>query len=292
MTEISVIMPVCNGEQFIDEAIKSILEQTYSDFELVILNDGSTDDTANKIELWQAIDKRIKVIHRRKQGISASLNELISCTKSVFLARMDADDIAMPNRLATQLGALKEDKACGIIGSKVRLFGLQSGVWHFRQTAEQTKALALLGNTCLCHPSWMMRRDAISDISYSNEFPHMEDMHFLAQYILKANSKLYAIDDILLNYRVHGTSISSLQNDEQLRQRAKILAWTWTRLGIEFTESDPRLFIDTCYLLKAEKTESYMESLVDLLSRIKPQFEHINHCIVPELDKRLKSLAT
>lgn len=290
MAKVSIIMPVFNGEQYIDDAIRSILSQTYRDFSLLILNDGSTDTTAQKLESWRQHDPRIAIFYSANQGIAASLNQLISISDSPFLARMDADDIAMPQRLSLQLAAMCADKDCGIIGSKVRVFGHSSGIWHFRQNTEKTKALALLGNTCLCHPTWMFKREIVSNISYSTEFPYMEDMRFLAEYITKPNSKLYALEDILLNYRVHASNTSSLQVAEQLKQRAIILGWIWQQCQIVFNRLDPMQFLATFYMPKATLTQVDKKTVIDLVSRICPQLIRLNLSVKPEIAKRLKAI--
>ena len=196
----------------------------------------------------------------------------------------------MPNGLELQHEVMLADKACGILGSKVNLFGLHTGVWHFRQTSEQTKALALLGNTCLCHPSWMMRRKATGHLRYSTEFPHMEDMYFLAEYISQPNSKLYAVGEVLIDYRVHAKSISSLQVVEQLKQRAKILARTWEQQGIKYQDIDPLNFVSSFFAPKDNKIQVDNTLKADLISRIVPQLVNINHNVADELSRRLKVL--
>jgi glycosyltransferase involved in cell wall biosynthesis len=286
MPQISVIMPVHNGATFIDQAIQSILQQSHRDFCLAILDDGSSDETPERLNYWQQTDSRIKLLRSEKQGISASLNQLIMANDSEFIVRMDADDIALPQRLASQLNTMRDDPNCGILGCKVKLFGEQQGVWHYRQTSEQTKALALLGNTCLCHPSWMMRRSAIKGLHYSNEFLHMEDMHFLAQYILEANSRLYAMNEILLDYRVHAASVSSLQSAAQRINRAKILAWLWREHGLDTTDSDALLFIQHSYLAQAKNDDVDKQPFDELMSRLGPQLKRLNPCTVDELDRR------
>jgi len=283
-------MPVYNGAEFIDEAIASVLTQSCRDFTLYILNDGSKDSTADKIEYWQEKDNRIHVTHQANQGISVSLNRLIQMSDSPFLIRMDADDIAYNTRIESQLNAMHSDSECGIVGSKVRLIGSGNGTWHFRQTNEQTKALALLGNTCLCHPTWMMRREKIDNLTYSSEFPHMEDMFFLAEYIAKPNSKLYALDDILLDYRVHSSSTSVLHHLKQLEQRAKILEWIWQKHELEFCKMDPVKFLTALYASQEKLLQVDITIIKELVSRICPQLIRINPSVRPEMIRRLGAI--
>jgi glycosyltransferase involved in cell wall biosynthesis len=288
--EVTVIMPVNNGELFVDKAIKSILSQTYKDFTLLILNDGSTDSTPQKLAAWSQRDSRVLTIDSPKKGIASSLNHLISISDSPFIARMDVDDIAMPERLALQVAALKTDKNCGLIGCKVKLFGNSSETWHFRQNSAQTKALSLLGNTSLCHPTWMFRREITSKIRYSTEFPHMEDMRFIAEYIAKPNSKLYALEDVLLKYRVHIASISNTKSAEQLKQRARILGWTWIQHGIEFDTMDPMQLLKVIHAPKIKMTTGDRLAVKTILSRVIPQLVKVNPSVKEELLKRLKTI--
>ncbi|NCP65369.1 MAG: glycosyltransferase family 2 protein [Paraglaciecola sp.] len=291
MPQISVIMPVHNGAAFIDQAIQSIAQQSHRDFCFTILDDGSSDQTPERLRYWQQQDPRIMLLRSEKQGIAASLNQLIMANDSEYIVRMDADDCALPQRLAAQLSIMRDDPSCGILGAKVRLFGEQQGVWHYRQTSEQTKALALIGNTCLCHPSWMMRRSAIQDLNYSSLYPHMEDMYFLAQYMAQANSKLFAADEVLLEYRVHATSISSTHYLEQVKQRGMILAWTWSQFGIQFNETDPLNFVQNFVEPKANKSQVDKLCIDDLVVRIFPQLIRLNPSCEVELSRRLNALA-
>ena len=100
---ISVIMPVYNAERFLNFSIKSILKQTYSDFEFIIINDGSTDNSMNIINHYEKIDNRIKVINQKNLGVTRALINGIKNSKGKYIARMDADDISLPQRFAQQI---------------------------------------------------------------------------------------------------------------------------------------------------------------------------------------------
>ena len=117
MPQISVIMPVYNGERFLSEAVESILKQTYQDFEFIIVDDGSTDRSLEIIQYYQALDERIILIENGKNiGVASSLNKGISAAKGEFIARMDADDISLPERLEQQRAFMFTRPDLGVLG--------------------------------------------------------------------------------------------------------------------------------------------------------------------------------
>ncbi|WP_244834814.1 glycosyltransferase family 2 protein [Clostridium sp. BJN0001] len=101
--KVSVIMPVFNAEKYLEESIKSVLNQTYKNFEFIIINDGSTDSSLSIINKFKSMDNRIRVIDQKNNGIVYSLNKGISTAKGKYIARMDADDISLPNRIKNQV---------------------------------------------------------------------------------------------------------------------------------------------------------------------------------------------
>ena len=116
---VSVVMSVRNGETFLAEAIKSILNQTFRDFEFVIVDDGSTDRTPELLQQFQQQDRRIRVMARKKRGIPISVNEAISLSSGPLIARMDSDDIAAPERLRKQVDFLNENQDCVAVGAEI-----------------------------------------------------------------------------------------------------------------------------------------------------------------------------
>ena len=120
--KISVVMSAFNAEKFIETSIESIIGQTYEDFEFLIINDGSSDKTLEIIEKFKKLDERIILIDRKKRGLIASLNEGISLSKGQYIARMDADDIAIPERLNVQLNYLIKNPSIDLVASNIIFF--------------------------------------------------------------------------------------------------------------------------------------------------------------------------
>ena len=119
---ISVVMPVYNGDKYLQEAIESILNQTEGDFEFIIINDGSTDDSPALIDKYRELDSRIKVITQENKGLISSLNTGIDEAKGKYIARMDADDVSLPERFRTQLEYMEKNSKIGACGSWAKVF--------------------------------------------------------------------------------------------------------------------------------------------------------------------------
>lgn len=284
MPKVSVIMPACNAQEFISEAISSILEQSFSDFELLIWDDGSTDSTASICDRWSSQDPRIGFFQSANRGISATLNALLDNASGEFIARMDSDDICYPNRLAVQLAYFKENSALGVLGSRIQLFGATTGCWHYRQTHQETEALALLGNTPLCHPSWMVRRELYTTCRYSSELDYMEDYHWLACILSETDSQMYATQEPLMKYRVHADNLSVQHAHTQAKLRKRVLSELWTRSGIEYSQNDIDVFCDALLTGKSSVASDIVRQSAE---RVLPQLNNLNPFTAGEVARRL-----
>ena len=213
--KISVVMSVYNAEKYLDEAIESILKQTYKDFEFIIINDGSIDKSLEIIEKYKQQDERIVLISRENKGLIASLNEGIEKARGKYIARMDADDISLPKRFEEQLKIMENDKEIVVCGSWINVFGenRKEKISKYFQYDKEIKA-NLIMSCCFAHPSVMMRRDAFLDnnIWYDENFKNAEDYHLWTQ--LARVGKFYNIPKVLLNYRFLETSITRVAEKE------------------------------------------------------------------------------
>ena len=206
MPKVSVVMSVFNQEKYLPIAIESILNQTYTDFEFIIVNDGS-NDSSNDIILGYK-DKRIILIEQENTGLQVALNLAISKTKGDFIARMDSDDISHPSRLKKQLEHLKQNPEMDLIGSSVRIIDENGKFLGVEDVHTSTEAI----NQCLkyrCvvyHPTFFIRKEIFNKVGgYRKEFIHAQDYDFL----LRARSKNINIAnqaDYLLDYRVESKS--------------------------------------------------------------------------------------
>ena len=164
---ISVILPVYNGEDHLTVCIESVLAQTFQDFEFIIVNDASTDGTSQILNKFASIDKRIKIINNKvNQKQTASANTAIKNSKGKYLARMDADDVALPSRFEKQINVLEDNPDIGAIGSSVDLINSEGEIlrqWNTHPEPDFLKWFLMFGAS-LPHSSVMMRRKIIEEV--------------------------------------------------------------------------------------------------------------------------------
>jgi len=213
---VSVILPVYNADLYLKEAIDSILNQTYQNFELIIINDKSTDNSKHIISNYT--DKRINYYENLKnEGLVYTLNRCLKIAKGIFITRMDADDISLPLRFKKQVDFLKLYQEIDLIGSNYYTIDKNGKVLNrvkYPLNYEDIK-FGLLFNSVLCHPSIMFRRKLI-DLNYfiyENEYFPAEDYHLWTSLI--QNIKIGNINDYLILYRIHDSQISNQKIYEQ-----------------------------------------------------------------------------
>jgi glycosyltransferase involved in cell wall biosynthesis len=210
MPLVSVILPVFNGAPYLRCAINSILEQSFQDFELLILDDGSDDGTHDILLDIAARDTRVKVISRENRGLVATLNELLERAQGEFLARMDADDVATPIRLARQVEALQNRESVVLVGGDVTIIddrGRRLGGISYPPGTREIETAALEGWPSMCHPTFMMRSRAVRVAGgYSQDAYPAEDLDLLLR--LAEVGDLENLPEVVLMYRVHPNSIS------------------------------------------------------------------------------------
>jgi hypothetical protein len=218
MATVSVLMAVFNGEEYLSAAIESILRQTFTDFEFLVLDDGSTDSTLRILRRYAEHDRRLRVITRRNEGLVASLNELLGLARGDFVARMDADDVALPERFAMQVRFLRDHSEVVCVGGSVDIIdekGRLLQTLHYPIQDEEVQEGNLSGHTAICHPAAMMRREALLRVrGYDDDFRFAEDLDLWLR--LGEIGKLANLEDTVLRYRFHGASVSEQESLRQL----------------------------------------------------------------------------
>jgi len=210
--KITVLMPVYNCELYIKEAIESILNQTFSDFEFLIIDDASTDLTPSIIKSYN--DSRIKLIEKPdNSGYTNSLNYGLSIANGDYIARMDGDDFSFPERFHKQISFLDSNRDVFLCGTSYHIMERDKNI-ILPESHENIKS-ALLKANCIVHPSVMFRnsRDNKSSVCYDSLKEPAEDYDLWVR--LLTFGKLYNLPEILLNYRVHDSQVSQKRNDEQ-----------------------------------------------------------------------------
>jgi glycosyltransferase involved in cell wall biosynthesis len=222
-----VVLPVYNGERYVGAAIHSILAQTEGNFELIVINDGSTDDSLSAVHGAIAGDSRCKVVDRPNCGLVHTLNEGLSLATGAFIARMDADDIARPARFARQLAHLQANPSCVAVGSRVLLIdpeGLPLMEMIDAYTHSQIDSANLsLRASAICHPTVMMRRDAVLAVGgYRAAYDSAEDLDLFLR--LAEIGQLANLPEVLLEYRQHLASVGYAKALEQRRLATAAIA--------------------------------------------------------------------
>jgi glycosyltransferase involved in cell wall biosynthesis len=225
VTRVSVLLPIYNGAAYLDAAIESLLAQTVRDFELLIIDDGSTDGTLDIVKRHAASDSRIRFSSRPNRGLVDTLNELLSMASAPFIARMDADDIALPERFDRQLREFSLDPDLLAVGSDIYSIDpegrrLMTIVMPHSHEEIDEFTMAVVHGSGMCHPSMMFRAVAFSIAGqYRAEYWPAEDADLILR--IAEKGKVSNIPLPLLCYRVHDDSIGHTQ---AVRQREALYA--------------------------------------------------------------------
>ena len=271
MPEITILMPVRNGEKYIKESIDSILKQTFTDFELLIMDDGSTDRTVERIERYT--DERIRLI-RRKHNFIRDLNEGLELALGAYIARMDADDIMHTERLRIQLKRMKKNPNITVCGTWAKIFsdkGNERNVFHFGHEIICEPVLELLKYNMLLHPSVMVKKEFLFNhhIKYQN-YPYVEDYKLWFD-IAKAGGILFVEPQELLMFRRSDTQVTVTKKKEMslgsIRLRKEILLYL---LSIYDNKALNSLLSDLEYLEKNKwmSYEDIFRFFVNLFNRM------------------------
>lgn len=232
--EISVLMCAFNAQRYLAETMRSVLNQTFEDFELVVVDDGSTDETARILDTFAQSDPRVRVITGPNAGVPQAGNVGLAACRGEFVARIDADDIAKPRRLEVQLQYLKDHDlvACGTWHDFIDEHGRLLKLLKTPEDDATIQDLALRGHGSICNPTSMYRREALVALGgYSEDMPVAEDLDCWLR--LGEVGKLGNVPECLAQYRLHSHSISE-QKCQLQREHARIACErAWARRGIE-----------------------------------------------------------
>jgi len=234
-------MSVFTGDQFLGEAIESILCQTFEDFEFIIVDDGSKDESNSIIRDYARRDRRIRLIENDANlGLSTSLNKGMSAARGEYIARMDADDISAVQRFERQVKFLDTNQNIGICGTWVEYFGTKDELIKFPLSHDAIYANLLFQNVII-HPSVMMRSGVINnhDLFYDNDIRYAQDYELWSRAISKV--KLANLDQVLLRYRVHSQGIGSRFSKEQSLALEAVFRRLLSNLGLEPSSKDIQL---------------------------------------------------
>jgi glycosyltransferase involved in cell wall biosynthesis len=228
---VSVLLPCYNAVTTVVEAVDSILSQDYDDFELVIINDGSTDQTQALLDRY-AGSPRVRVLQQENRGLISTLNHGLETCEGEYIARMDADDIAMPDRLRRQVEFMDANPDVVCCGTAVEYFGDRQGIKKLPVTHEACIDTLLLGS-CFAHPAVMLRKDILVSfgISYDKTALYAEDYALWCE--LAKVGRLANLEYVGLRYRVHAAQISQAKRDHQIGTHVEIAKRFRAQLGLK-----------------------------------------------------------
>ena len=231
---VSVLMPIRNGEQTLDEAVQSILAQTFRDFELIAVDDGSTDRSLQILQDFAARDPRVRIITRPNTGIAGALNDAIKQSRGEYLARMDCDDVALPERFEKQVAFFSNHPEHVLLGSRVLLvepYG--TPMYATDHETEDTKIAAQLlqgVGWAVVHPAAMMRASAVKSTGgYRADRVPIEDLDLFLR--LTEIGKAANLPEVLLHYRQHLDSTNHTRFHEQEAKKRACVADAYSRRG-------------------------------------------------------------
>jgi glycosyltransferase involved in cell wall biosynthesis len=270
---LSVLMPVFNSELFVAEAIESILNQTFKDFEFLILDDTSTDKSSRIIKDFEQQDSRIKVYQNEKNlGVVESRNKLISLSKGKYIAWLDSDDIAFEKRLEKQINFLEAHPEIGMAGAFPIIIdenGNKIRKWQF-ETDPQKLKIELFFHSPFLSSSVMIRKSRLPQDFYDSKFPVAEDFDLYSK--ISEYSEIANIAKFLVKYRINSKGLSKSNTEKMEQLSIQVIKEHAERLGIKLEENTIK------DLRKAKKTskialeeiaeiESSLISLKNLLSK-------------------------
>lgn len=270
---ISVLMSVYNGEPYLSKAVESILSQTFSDFEFVIINDGSADGSSAILRKYYKQDSRIRLVEQQNQGLTRSLNFGLRLARGKYIARMDADDFSMPKRLEIQVDYLDNHPRCVAVGSEVMLVDPEGWPISLRKQStchEEIEAQLLKGNGgAMTHPVVTMRKSAVVAIGgYNEKFVTAQDIDLFLK--LSEVGRLHNLSDVLLHWRQHAKSMNHTKYHTWQGMKSQILKDAYRRRGLdlkapEIAEHSYPSDIRFSWCLQAYKTSNYSTAIKNMI---------------------------
>ena len=259
--KISLIMSVYNGEDYLAETIDSVLSQTFTEWEFIIINDCSTDNTTKILAEYESKDERIK-IHTNETNLRlpSSLNKALSLSCGKYIARMDADDICMPDRLQKQYDFMEANPDIDL--SSCRFLTLKNGVYSSggcggKDNGSSIKALLLVTNPIL-HPGIIAKADVIKSLGYDKNFTCTEDMELWTRFVL-SGKKVEILSEYLMIYRLHDKQITETTLDKQKKEVIKVQKNYLSKILNPMTEQQENFYINGIYFRKSTNITEFIE---------------------------------
>ncbi|WP_029904120.1 glycosyltransferase family 2 protein [Prevotella sp. 10(H)] len=272
---VSVLIPCYNVEKYVEESVNSILKQTYTNLQVILINDCSTDRTGEILQRLAGEDSRITIFENEKNlKLIVTLNKGLAYCKGEYIARMDADDISLPTRIEKEVTFLERNRDHDIVSTLFYAFRTENPGkrdFHHSPLKDEELRAYLLFKSGICHPAVMIRKRVFTELGlgFETEYLHVEDYALWSKAMYK--TKLANVGEPLLLYRVHKSQISSVHEDLQTDNKKKVFKIHCRHLGLP-TDNE---FIDIyssvaeCVPLHSsfkylDKCEDFMLSLINI----------------------------
>lgn len=279
-------MPVYNGRQFLRPAIESVLTQTHSDFEFLIINDGSDDDSVEIIQSFT--DPRVHLVHNPQNlGIAESLNRGLTTARGLYVVRMDCDDICAPRRLETLFKFMQQHPEVGVCGSFLRTIDGDNQLWKL-PCDDRTIRCRMLFESCIPHPSAIIRMEVINrfHLRYDANYERAEDYDFWSR--CSAHTQLANYPQALLEYRVHARQIGSLYPEPQQQVADLVRKRELGNLGVVATEQ--MLFIHrSLSTWNFDSDQAFLSQAAEWLNLLSRANDNTRYLPEPEFGQELAS---
>ena len=266
MPQVSVLMSVYNSADYLSEAIESILSQTFTDFEFLIIDDGSSDESLSILQEYARKDQRVQVIeNEQNMGLSLSLNKGLKLASCELVARMDADDVSEPKRLEMQVAFMRENPDVTVCGGAITVYEEPSQGFSNPVTHEEVMAKNLF-SCAFAHPAVLMRKTQILELAggYDAEELYAEDFGLWARLAISGKAKFANLRESLLRYRLHPDQPRKSYKDTQLQTAFRIVKKQFSALGVAIPDEDIALLYQVDEKLSRERIkqcEKWMSEL-------------------------------
>lgn len=236
-------MPAYNAGNFIEQAVQSVLDQTYENFELIIINDGSTDNSKAVIESFD--DSRIKYFENgENSGIVFSRNKGLKLAQGEYIGMLDADDVAHPEKFEKQIAFLAQNKDFGMVGAWAKFIDEEGkrlpGGWKLKAKPEMIPSIMLFKNYFL-QSAVLYRKECIEKFSFREGFDILED--YLIWLEILREHKAWNLPEYLIDYRLHPGGVTKMHQEEKTEKEKKVFRIQLEELGIDATEQEMELHL-------------------------------------------------
>lgn len=278
---VSVLIPCFNAEKYVEDAVRSIMTQTYQNLEIVLIDDCSTDTTPQILEKLKNEDNRIK-IYRNEENLKLikTLNKGITLCSGEYIARMDSDDISLPTRIEEQVKFLNENSDYSIVSTMFYTFKELSGKKNLYINPVHNEELRafLLFKSGICHPASMIRKTLFTELNleFEAEYLHVEDYALWSKAMYK--TKLANLDKPLLYYRVHESQISTIHEDKQLKNKRKVFVIHSKELGMSIDEHSLDIYASVADAVPLVKGMSFLNECSEFMKFLIEKNNSLNFC--------------